>query len=390
MNIRSIDIFCEIIDNFGDIGVVYRVAKELYVKYDKNVKIRVFLNRLDEFMEINKKCQNLDFQEIEGIEYITEDYLIKNIYTFETADVIIEAFGCNIYEGYLSKAKETSKLLLNLEYLSAENWVEDFHLQESPLGAKSLKKYFFVPGFTEKTGGIIGDSLYLTRKEQVNNNIKMYLDKYLKDFNLEYEKTMIGTIFSYEKNFLNLLQQLENINQDIFLIIMGEKSQNSFKEIFKEISIEKFGKIYKYGKIKMYFIDFLNQEEYEELINAVDFNFVRGEDSFIRALLSGKPFLWHAYLQDDLAHMDKVESFIDREVEYFKNKNFNLNILLEYNKLLKDYNFRKENSLEKSTEDYGVFFKNLKDIQEMFSDYSEFFIKKCNLINKLYNFIESY
>ncbi|MGL5904700.1 MAG: elongation factor P maturation arginine rhamnosyltransferase EarP, partial [Cetobacterium sp.] len=82
MQIKNLDIFCEIIDNFGDIGVVYRLAKEFKNIYTEDIKIRVFLNRLDEFLEINKKAKNIPRQEIDEIEYITNEFLAKNICTF--------------------------------------------------------------------------------------------------------------------------------------------------------------------------------------------------------------------------------------------------------------------------------------------------------------------
>ena len=175
MDIKSLDIFCEIIDNFGDIGVVYRLAKELKNLYGDRVEIRVFLNRVDEFISINKKAKLVEYQEIDGIIYVTNEYLAKNICTFSPANVIIEAFGCNILEEYLERAKVESSLLINLEYLSGEDWIEDIHLMESPLGAPKLKKYFFMPGFTEKTGGVIVDSLFLDRKKSVLKNKDMYL-----------------------------------------------------------------------------------------------------------------------------------------------------------------------------------------------------------------------
>lgn len=386
MEMKSLDIFCEVIDNYGDIGVVYRIAKEFKHIYGENLQVRVILNRLEEFKKINGKCRDAEYQEIEGIIYCTNDYVVKNIYTFSTANVIIEAFGCNIPKEYLEVAYGASELLINLEYLSAEEWIEDFHLQQSFLGAVKLKKYFFMPGFTEKTGGIIVDSLFLERKRKVQENPKKYLEKYLKEYEVDYNNKIVGTIFSYEKNFESLLKDLINFDQETLLLLMGEKTHKSFNEILKKIPHEKFGNIYRYGKIDILFMEFLNQESYEEIINAVDFNFVRGEDSFIRAVLTGKPFLWHAYLQEDYAHMDKVEGFIKKQTEYLENRNYD-QILNGQNKLLRDYNFRKENNLEVSKESYLDFFINLKEIENMYLEYSDFLILKCNLINKLNNFI---
>ena len=150
MKVNSIDIFCEIIDNFGDIGVVYRISKELK-KIFQNVRIRIVLNRLDEFKAINKKVKDVKYQEIDELICVTEDYVKKNIETFGVADVFIEAFGCNVPEEYIKIAKENSKLWINLEYLSGEKWIEDFHLCESLIDSKTLKKIFFMPGFSEKS-----------------------------------------------------------------------------------------------------------------------------------------------------------------------------------------------------------------------------------------------
>ena len=387
MELKTLDIFCEIIDNYGDIGVVYRVAKELQKSFENRVKIRVFLNRIDEFMKINSNVKDIGFQEIDGIVYVTFQYLKENIDKFKTSDVIIEAFGCNIPEEYMEKAYEGSTLMINLEYLSAEDWIEDFHLQSSPLGKGKLKKYFFMPGFTEKSGGVIADSNYINRMEKVNSNRKEYEKKYLSMIE-NIDSKLVGTVFSYEKNFEPLFRDLKEIDRDVVLLALGEKTQNSIQEFLKKNSVEVFGNCIKYGKIEVVFYDFLNQEEYEELINTVDFNFVRGEDSFIRAVLTGKPYLWHIYCQDEFVHMDKLEGFLDKFIRVIPDKDseFTENII----KLFKDYNFRRENNLEIGKENYLYFFNNLDRVEKNNMIFRDFLIQKCNLINKLKYFIEKY
>lgn len=388
MQIKSVDIFCEIIDNFGDIGVVYRVAKELKKIYNNQVKIRVILNRIDEFLSINPSAKNLEIQEIDGICYGTYEYIKKNMCTFSTANVIIEAFGCTIPEEYMNVAYNNSDLILNLEYLSAEDWVEDFHLQESILGKGKLRKFFFMPGFTEKTGGIITDSLYLDRITKVKNNLSEYRKKYLKNID-NYDNKLIGTIFTYEKNFAPLMRDLKKLDREVALLAMGEKTQESFKEFFKKNFVEKLGNIYKYGKIEIEFYDFLSQEEYEELINVVDFNFVRGEDSFIRAVLTGKPYLWHIYCQKEFIHMDKLQGFLDKYRAQVQGQ-IAEDILLNQEKLFKDYNFRNENTLDEGKEEFSNFFHNLNEIERVNSLYKDFLILNCNLINKIKDFIEKF
>lgn len=387
MELKTLDIFCEIIDNYGDIGVVYRTAKELQKIFPKS-KIRAFLNRLDEFKKINSQVLDLPSQNIDGIEYITFDYLRDNANELLTAQVIIEAFGCQIPEEYMEIAYDNSELLINLEYLSAEDWIEDFHLQSSPLGRGKLKKVFFMPGFTEKSGGVIADSNYLERIQRILENKEFYEKKYLSDIE-DRENKIVGTLFSYEKNFTPLLEDLKKLDKDVVILAMGEKIQDSLRKILKNFSIEDFRNSLKYGKIEIRFLNFLNQEEYEELINIVDFNFVRGEDSFIRAVLTGKPYMWHIYCQEEYAHMDKIEGFLDkyrRVIENFSDEDF----LLNMEKFFKDYNFRKENSLELGKESYLYFFENLAKIEKYNTIFRDFLIQKCNLINKLKDFIEKH
>ena len=387
MKVNSIDIFCEIIDNFGDIGVVYRISKELK-KIFQNVRIRIVLNRLEEFKDINKKVKDTDYQEIDGLICVTEKYVKENIETFGVSDVFIEAFGCNVPEEYVKQAKENSKLWINLEYLSGEKWIEDFHLCESLIDSKTLKKIFFMPGFSEKSGGVIIDSGFLERMKYGKENRDEVFKKYFKDFDLK--DKFIGTVFSYEKNFENLLETLKNYEKETVLLLMGEKTQKSFSEILKKNLIEDYGNIVKYGKITMIYSDFFSQEEYEEIISASNFNFTRGEDSFVRGIILGKPFMWHIYLQEEKAHMDKIKAFTERFKESVEVSEEEKNIIESYCNLLEDYNDRDKNSLEKGKEDFRIFFEKFEEIDRICEKYSKFLLEKCNLVKKLYKYIQEY
>ena len=387
MKVNSIDIFCEIIDNFGDIGVVYRISKELK-KIFQNVRIRIVLNRLEEFKAINKKVKDVDYQEIDGLICVTEKYVKENMESFGVSDVFIEAFGCNVPEEYVKAAKENSKLWINLEYLSGEKWIEDFHLCESLIDSKTLKKIFFMPGFSEKSGGVIIDSGFLERMKFGKENRDEVFKKYFKDFDLK--DKFIGTVFSYEKNFENLLETLKNYEKETVLLLMGEKTQKSFSEILKKNLTEDYGNIVKYGKITMIYSDFFSQEEYEEIISASDFNFTRGEDSFVRGIILGKPFMWHIYLQEEKAHMDKIKAFTERFKESVEVSEEEKEIIENYCNLLEDYNDRDKNSLEKGKEDFRIFFEKFEEIDRICEKYSKFLLEKCNLVKKLYKYIQEY
>ena len=345
MKIDSIDIFCQVIDNYGDVGVAYRLAREFKRVYP-NKKLRFVINQTEELNLIRKS---------EDIEII----LYKDISKIEnSADLIIESFGCEIPKEYMDKALKNSKLIINLEYFSAEKWVDDFHLQESFLGG-NLKKYFFIPGLSEKSGGILLDNEFLERKKKVEANKEYYLEK----FGIKEKYDLIGSVFSYEKNFDSLIEELKKLNKKVILLILSEKTQKNFIKYFDNGN--------NYDKIKFVKLPFFTYDKYEELLALCDFNLVRGEDSFVRALLLGKPFLWHIYPQDENTHIEKLESFLEK---YCSNNK-------ELKQTFINYNINKD--------DFSYFFKNFKEIEKYNKNYANYLIKNCNLMEKLINFIEN-
>ena len=344
MLISTIDIFCEVIDNYGDVGVAYRLAREFKRIYP-NKQLRFIISKTEE-LDLIKKAEDITI-----IAY-------KNIDKIETpADLVIETFACNIPETYMNKALKTSKLIINLEYFSSENWVDDFHLQESFLGG-NLKKYFFIPGLSEKSGGIILDKEFLDRKNKVQENREYYL----KQFNIDEKYDLIISVFSYEKNFDNFLKTLQKLDKKVLLLLLSEKTQKNFIKYFDNNDY--------YDKIKAVKLPFFTYDKYEELLALCDINLVRGEDSFVRALLLAKPFLWHIYPQDENAHIIKLESFLEK---YCPNNK-------ELKETFINYNINKD--------DFSYFFKNLDEIKKYNEKYADYLIENCNLMNKLINFIE--
>jgi uncharacterized repeat protein (TIGR03837 family) len=67
--------------------------------------------------------------------------------------------------------------------------------------------------------------------------------------------------------------------------------------------------------VQVFTIPFLAQDRYDQLLWACDVNFVRGEDSFVRAQWAGRPFAWNVYPTDDGAHWVKMAAFLSRYTE---------------------------------------------------------------------------
>ena len=155
------DIFCKIVDNFGDIGICWRLARQL--QREHALQVRLFVDDLQTAQKIilrlnaDKKSQIIENIEINAFENYAD-----------VADVVIEAFACGLPDAY-KKQMTTKTIWVNCDYLSAENWVDDFHGKPSPQ-ADGLTRYFYFPGFTKKTGGLIREHNLPLFKEVCKND----------------------------------------------------------------------------------------------------------------------------------------------------------------------------------------------------------------------------
>lgn len=390
MIFHSIDIFCHIIDNFGDIGVVYRFAREFLIK-NPSTTIRVFLDDLDTFSKINFKIdKSIYIQTIDSITYIdwkslTPEFIDK----YGISEVIIEAFGCEIPDFFMKKAYYQSKILINLEYLSAEEWVEGYHLKESLLPEGSLKKYFYMPGFTEKTGGIILNSNAVTNSIKSKADRLLIINNLLSSFGtnpISNIDAIIGSIFTYLRNFKTLVESAVNIDENFIFLIFGNKSRDGMMQTLKDMNYktDNVDRII-YKNIHIIFMPFISQQQYDILLYCTDFNIVRGEDSLVRAILAEKPFLWNAYLQDKKYQKVKVDAFCRMIQKYFDSA---IDFTYYHELMLKFNDIEKEDADILPEERYEYFFNNLHKFEHSTRKMSYFLSNSCNLIDKIDTFIK--
>jgi len=307
---------------------------------------------------------------------------------------MVEAFACHIPEPLLEIAYDKSKLIINLEYLSAESWVEGYHLKESLLGRGSVRKFFFMPGFRETTGGLILNSrLKAMRADNKFDPFKV-LNTLLSPFhnvaNMQ-EDELIGTLFTYKRGFDSLLLDLAAINNKVTLLIFGDKSRQSISESLKRLGTyqqcDTQHPQYNYKNIKLIYMPFIDQHSYDTLLCCTDFNIVRGEDSLARAALSGKPFIWNAYIQDEKYQKVKVEALLETMRTFYKNSTD----FTDYCDLMLKFNGAAyESTNEATTERYGPFFKNLKKHERAAEEMSYFIHLNCDLISNFTNFLNNY
>ena len=139
------DIFCNVVDNFGDIGVCWRLARQLAAEHA--LAVRLWVDDLASFRRINSSIDpNLQEQMSHGV---TIRRWSKPFGAVEPAEVVIETFGCEVPYAYAAAMADraTKPAWINLEYLSAEAWVTGCHALPSPHPRLPLTRYFFFPGF---------------------------------------------------------------------------------------------------------------------------------------------------------------------------------------------------------------------------------------------------
>ncbi len=306
----SCDIFCAVVDNYGDIGVCWRLAKQLANEHGISVRLWV-----DELASFRKLCPQVDparpSQQCRGVEVRHWGVAFPEV---TPAQIVIEAFACELPERYVSAmAAQTHKpVWLNLEYLSAENWVAGCHALPSPHLRLPLVKYFFFPGFTRDTGGLLLERDLLARRDDFLAN-PAAPEKYWQLLGVPARQTdeIRVSLFGYENPLIpDLLASWAAGVQPVTCLVPVGRALPQVAAFCGRPQLAA-GDVVQQGRLRVQVLAFVEQERYDELLWACDINFVRGEDSCVRAQWAGKPFVWHIYPQHDGVHMQKLHAFLD-------------------------------------------------------------------------------
>jgi uncharacterized repeat protein (TIGR03837 family) len=284
----QIDLFCRVVDNYGDIGVCWRLARQLVAEH--GCVVRLIVDDLGEFRFIAPEIDPaLARQSSQGVEIVkwwgsTADALVP-------VDVVIEAFACDPPAAYVeAMAKRSSKpVWLNLEYLSAEAWVDEIHGMPSQHQRLPLTKHFFCPGFTEASGGLIRETAVgATRRDPSDTSGR---DKSLLQGNAPRLSPLQLFAFAYPHAPVRALDQglrAAGVSTTVTLAAPLAQTAPDWQTATP-----------------------VPQTQFDTRLADFDFLIVRGEDSFVRAQWAAKPFLWHIYPTDDGAHLVKLDAWLD-------------------------------------------------------------------------------
>ena len=307
----SWDIFSTVVDNYGDIGVSWRLARQLAAEHA--LKVRLWTDDLISFQKINPEIDpRLPVQVSRGVEI--RQWAESNI-AVEPADVVIEAFACELPAAYVAAMAKSGRrhAWVNLEYLSAEGWVDSHHGLPSPHPQLPLIKYFFFPGFSPSTGGLLVEKNRLEQRALFQADIQLRTAFWQELGIPAPEKNEVRiSLFCYSNNSASTLfaAWAEAANPVTCLVPEGVATKQISAFFGRPYS--GVGNLFKKGSLIVRVLPFLEQDNYDKLLWACNFNFVRGEDSFVRAQWAARPMVWQIYPQEAGAHWPKLRAFLDR------------------------------------------------------------------------------
>ncbi len=288
------DVFCRVVDNHGDLGVCLRLARQLTAR-GQRVRLWIDDPAALSWMATSSEEQAWAHSWPQGSWQVSVP-----------GNVVIEAFGCNLPPCVEARLATTPpRAWINLEYLSAEGWVSRSHGLHSPImsgPAKGLTKRFCFPGFTNKTGGLLAEEHSMAKTVRLP---QVALDAIQQVKPLRSRRPLVS-LFCYPHAPLAALLQRLAADEAHVLVLGGGFIQEACQAAHNSLPPATA------SRLQLTPLPWLNQAQYDALLAECDLNVVRGEDSFVRAQWAGKPLLWQIYRQDDGAHADKLEAFLDQ------------------------------------------------------------------------------
>jgi uncharacterized repeat protein (TIGR03837 family) len=289
---------CKVIDFFGDIGVAWRIAKQL--KIDFNIEVHLLV---DDLVTTKRLIPSIDLslqkQTINGINICHCDFSEDSTSLPPPPDFLFNVFNIDLPHSYKTLIKRKKSKYIVIEYLSAEPWVDNFHLKPSIDPQSGLIKTYFYPGFTNQTGGLIREKgLFLRREVFDQSRRKKLIQSLGGDPNL-YSISLFYYPIQKIEVFLDVIDHINKPAQ--FFIPQYLFDLLKLKNNYQFIHIIPY--------------PFLNHDDFDNLLWSCDLNFVRGEDSWTRAIWAGKPFIWQPYIQENNIHLIKLKAFLKRYYE---------------------------------------------------------------------------
>ncbi len=307
------DIFCAVVDNYGDVGVAWRLARQLAREHGISVRLCV-----DDLVALARLAPQIDaardMQTVLGIEVSRWDGL--GAYGVAVpGDVVIEALGCGLPDRYLAAmvARGRQPVWINLEYLSAEPWIETCHGLASRHATLPLTRYFFFPGFTAASGGLLRERDLFARRDRFRSDAGAGEALWrILGLTAPAAGTLVASLFCYANAALPQVLDAWAGGDQPLLCVVPDGVARATLQGWLGGGTPVVGGHWTRGRLTLAVVPFVAQDDYDRLLWVCDVNFVRGEDSFLRAQWAARPLVWQVYPQTENAHRLKLEAFAAR------------------------------------------------------------------------------
>jgi len=310
----TVDILCRVVDNLGDIGFVYRLARALGELPDAPL-LRLIVDDLSVFAGICPSVKaDATLQCVEGFLVVRRDNpgaAAIEVFRAERPRMVLECYACGRPEWFeeilFDEGDPVPRNIVNLEYLTAETWAHDYHLLPSLTRSSLVRKTIFMPGFQEGTGGLIQDKAFSSLIDTcATDEGKRDLRREILrsgEFAASSESFWV-LVFSYEHDFSPIVADLSAFHAErpILAIVAPGKSSAPFLDAWNRAG----------QPFSVLVLPLLPQQKWDAFLVASDFSIVRGEETFARSVLAGHPFLWQCYPFASGAQLPKVHAFLER------------------------------------------------------------------------------
>lgn len=323
------DLFCRVIDNFGDIGVCWRLASDLA---QRGQTVRLWVDdpsalawmapqvtwRTDPASgaQCGTGQHGVTVRRWQDAERPIAPSAPDVSAEPEVGDVVVEAFGCDPPDAFIARMHRRmtqghAPQWINLEYLSAEDYVERSHGLRSPVlsgPGLGLEKRFFYPGFTPATGGLLREPALLAHRQATTGSASSRATVLRRHGVQVPTESPCILLFCYESAPVgSLLTLLARQPTDTHVLITPGPATRLAQRWQRTHAGQADT-----ARVHLHWLPHLPQDAFDELLWCTDLNFVRGEDSAVRALWAGRPHVWQIYEQDDGVHAGKLDAFMDR------------------------------------------------------------------------------
>lgn len=346
-------LYCRVVDNYGDAGVSWRLARQLAAEH--GIQVTLWIDRPDVLRRLatgapdshaaSESCPTHHAGSATAPAVTVRPWPEDDADCLPDPDIVVCAFGCDPPPRLRARlaGAPARPLWINLEYLSAETWVDGCHGLAAIKPADGAREHFFFPGFRPGTGGLLREHDLLARRDAFRRSNAAA--RWWQAIGLPALPARRVSVFCYpDAPLVPLLRRLAAGPAPTIAVIpqgVAEAALAAFLAAHPADPGERAAEsdpatasdpaaapdpttaadsasrapspgtaCSRHGHLVLARPPWLDIDDYDRLLWSCDLNLVRGEDSWIRALWAGRPMIWQPYRQADGAHQAKLEAFL--------------------------------------------------------------------------------